>query len=293
MALLKDVMEEFSLKLKEKGFVSPRLDVDLLLSHVSGFTREKLYAYSHEPLDPLCYEKFFELFARRLAGEPIAYLVGKKEFMGMDFEVTHDVLIPRPDTEIMVELLVKEVQEKMAGNPQEVISILEIGTGSGCIPISIAKFCPQVRIESWDKSERALQLAEQNARQNLGFSHPITFIKKDALSFENWSALKSQTYHFIISNPPYIGHHEKCLLSHEVLNFEPHEALFAEENGFAFHRKIVSEGRSKLLPRGKIVLEIGAGQADGLLSLFSCERSMDIEFIKDYNGIKRLALFTF
>lgn len=213
---------------------------------------------------------------RLLTGAPIQQLLGKAFFMGDVFEVTKETLIPRPETEI----LVIEALEIIKKNNFK--KILDIGSGSGCIAIEIAKNAPEVGVLSVDISQNAIDVAKQNA-SNIGVSDGVTFIKSDIFSnvFEKFD--------LIVSNPPYIPLSEKVNLQPEVLHFEPHSALFAEdEQGIEFYKKIIEKSCEYLNTGGYIAFELGINQADIVKDLFVKNNFNEVKVIKDLDGIDRV-----
>lgn len=220
-------------------------------------------------------EQLDEILARLQKNEPIQYILGYTEFYGMTFCVTPAVLIPRPETAELVSLIIKENVDCSA-------KILDIGAGSGCIAISLAKNLPQAKVSSWDVSDEALKVAREN-NEKLGAS--VTFSKVDVLEYKPFG----EKFDVIVSNPPYITNAEKADMENNVLDWEPSLALFVpDEDPLLFYRKIAELGLDMLTPGGKIYFEInqafGKETADLLLSLGYC----DAKIIKDLSGRDRI-----
>ena len=229
---------------------TPRLDAELLLADACKRPRSFLYAYPEHELTIDTQTRLQELLLRRIQGEPIAYLLGQKEFWSLPLNVTPDTLIPRPETEHIIEWALNQL-------PYDDITIADLGTGSGAIAIALAHERPSWSVHATDLSAAALQIAIQNARQH----------KLDNIEFYmgSWlDALPDQHYTAIISNPPYIANDDPHLTT---LSFEPQQALRADDNGFAAFKKIIADANNKLLPNGKLILEHGYNQADALAQL--------------------------
>lgn len=225
---------------------NPELESEILLCHVLKKNRSYLFAHSEELLDQQQLQAFQNLLAQRATGVPIAYLTGEREFWSMNFKVNRHTLIPRHETELLVELAL----EKIPAEPE--VWILELGTGSGAIALALAKERPQWQIVACDFSEEALQVAQENATR-----HQITNVH---FYHSNWySAIPQRQYHAIISNPPYIAEQDPHLLEGD-LRFEPHSALASGQDGLADLFMIIKQGYDYLLPNGLILLEHGYDQ---------------------------------
>ena len=258
---------------EKKNISNPRLNIELLLCEVLQNDRMNLYLNYEKPLneDELALLKKFVL--RRAKHEPLQYITGYTNFLGYKINVDSNVLIPRPETE----LLVDEVRKKY--NNDEKLKILDIGTGSGCISISLADFFKNSHIDAVDYSNDVIKIAKSNAEYNN--TDNISFIKLDILSEE-----PSGQYDIIISNPPYISDSEFKICEPEVLYFEPHTSLTDNNDGYTFYKRFESLFQDLLKPEGEFFLEIGFGQMDYLNILFS--RSYDIQFKSDFNNIPRI-----
>jgi release factor glutamine methyltransferase len=235
--------------LAEKGADFPRLDAEVLLAHSLGCRRIELYTRHQEEAPEEVRTRFRDLIRRRVEGCPVAYLVGRKEFFSLEFEVTPDVLIPRPDTEcVVLECL------RLAKNFTEP-TILDLGTGSGNIAVAVAHQLKSARVTAVDVSQEALGVAQRNAKKH-GVSDRITSLQGNL--FEPLST--EGPFDFILSNPPYIPSADMANLAIGVRDYEPHLALDGGADGFAVFDRIVDQARTFLKPGGYLILEIGAPQ---------------------------------
>lgn len=213
--------------------------------------------------------------------EPIQYVLGKTEFYGLNFKVTSDVLIPRPETEELVEWILSEC---VTLRP----AILDIGTGSGCIAVTLAKKLPESEVSAWDISEGALNIATENARLN---DVTVSFKNQNVLSEDEISQLlsKGERYDVIVSNPPYVMESEKETMDENVLNFEPHEALFVpDENPLLFYDRISTIALDMLKENGKLYFEINRGKGDEIYRMLKKKGFEDVELRKDISGNFRM-----
>lgn len=258
-----------------QGRPQAALESKVLLLGAAGVSEESYLAAPETPCPPRVAARFDRLVERRLAGEPIAYLTGTKEFWSMPFEVTPSVLVPRPETEVLVEKVLE-----LARRGEE--SILDIGTGSGCIAIALAKELPRARILAVDISERALRVARRNAERHK--VRRIEFRRSDLFSALRGTGAR---FDFIVSNPPYVSRREWDALSDDVRRFEPRRALVAGESGLEVIARLVRRAGSFLRPGGYLVLEIGDSQRDRVLGLFN-RRWTEIETAWDLAGKPRV-----
>jgi release factor glutamine methyltransferase len=223
------------------------LEARVLLAHAAGFRVATLLAYPERPLPELAWQRFCALVARRVAGEPVAYLTGEREFYGRSFLVTPAVLIPRPDTETLVEVALA-VADQRGGEP---LRILDLGTGSGCIAITLALELPNAEVVAVDRSRAALSVARNNA-ERLGAS--VSFVESDW-----YTRLGDDHFDLIVANPPYLAEEDPHLAAGD-LRFEPKEALIGGRSGTAMLRRIVAEAPRYLTPGGWLLVEHGADQ---------------------------------
>jgi release factor glutamine methyltransferase len=276
-------------QLRDAGVPSFTLAAELLLLHVAGKDRTWLYAHPEDELSPEQELKFFALIASRVAGVPIQYLTGKQEFWGIEFEVTHDVLIPRPETEHVIEVALDRlaVREIRAGRKQtlsgEGLNIADIGTGSGCIAVALAKDLPGAQFVATDISPRALEVARRNA-ERAGFADRIKFVLSNLLD----EIPSSQRFQLIASNPPYIGRNEASTLAREVRDHEPETALFGGEEGYELYADIVTQSAGHLEPGGILVLELGHNSLPAVQPLFESPEWTHVGVTNDLAGIPRV-----
>jgi release factor glutamine methyltransferase len=273
--------------LRAKGQIeSPRLDAELLLGHALKLARIQLYTQYDKPLNAAEREPFKAFLQRRSRGEPVAYITGEKEFMGYRFEVSSAVLIPRPDTELLVELI---LEWSKASTPEQLSTwrILDVGTGSGCIATSLALklASSHVHVSAWDLELLALANAKANA-ERLGAS--VAFSQCDALAAASWDGVGTQPYDMIVSNPPYIAPAEAPDLPCSVAAFEPQQALFAPPDGLSFYRALAAFAPRLLKPGGRLAVEIGSTQAAAVQQLFAEAGWQQISLRKDWSRLDRV-----
>ncbi len=226
-------------------------------------------------------DRFSSLVNRRAGGEPLQYILGKAQFMGLEFIVTPDVLIPRPETELLVEKAIEAISCQLSA--VSCPRILDLGTGSGNIAISLTKFLRDCKIKASDVSEAALCIARENAVLNRA-QDKIKFILSDL-----FEGLEGYKFDMIISNPPYVARPQFEELQREI-GFEPREALDGGIDGLDFYRRIIKEAGEFLSDGGCLCLEIGFRQAEHIKSLFEKYYYKNILFIEDYSGIERVAI---
>jgi len=276
---LAEVLRGAEESLRRKGFPTARLDAEILLSHQLGMDRTGLYVRFHEPVAGDQIGGFLNLIERRIGGEPVAYITGRKEFWSLSFEVGPDVLIPRPDTEVLVE----EILRAAGKMGRERLDILEIGTGSGAVAIVLAKELEHARIAATDVSEKALRQAEKNAAAH-DVAERILFLQGDL--FEPLCG----KFDIIASNPPYLSKETYKNLSPGVRLFEPKEALMAGRKGTEFHEALAQGSRNHLRDGGWLLMEIGEGQeADVEAMLKENALFEEIKITADYAGLPRVA----
>lgn len=284
--------------LREARVPSDTLAAELLLLHATGRDRAWLYAHPEELLDFSTSENYFALIRRRAAGEPTQHLIGHQEFWGLDFEVTPDVLIPRPETEHLIEVALDRlaVREICAGRPPKLtgenLSIIDIGTGSGCIAIALAKELPSAQIYGTDVSSAALAVASRNATR-LGFSGRITFIESNLFSvFSSHespvTSHQSPKFDLVISNPPYISRREAHTLAAEVRAHEPETALYGGEEGYELYGLLIPEAARHVKPGGLLVLELGYDSLPAVRPLLDTPTWTNVLVTNDLAGIARV-----
>jgi len=265
--------------LEEKGFDSPRSDVEWMLGAVLECSRVRLYTDFEKPLTPDELQRFKTFLKQRLDHQPVQYIVGETEFMGMPFTVNPSVLIPRPETELLVEQAVEWLRER----PEDRRKVLDVGTGSGCIAVSIAALVPDCQVVAVDISSRALQVARENAERN-GVTDRLRFRELDVLR----ESPDGAPYDLVASNPPYVGQDEFPDLDPEIRKYEPEEALAAGD-GLLFYRRFATTATGWLQPDGLLLLEIGGShQAEPVISLFSGPGWKSVTVSRDYNDQGRI-----
>jgi release factor glutamine methyltransferase len=253
-------------------------DAELLLLHTLQIPRVTLMAHPDEELGANQRTAYEDSIARRLHHEPIQYITGRQEFYGLTLKVTPAVLIPRPETEHLVEAVLKLLPAN------EPLKIADIGTGSGAIAIALAAHLPQAAITALDISAEALAIATANAHEHK-VADRIRFLQSDLLSALNPEA---ETFDAIVSNPPYVAEADRETLHPQVRDHEPATALFAGKTGLDIYRRLVPQAYSALKPNGLLALEIGHDQQDGVASLL--QTWWNVSFINDLQQIPRVAL---
>ena len=255
-----------------------RRDAELLLLYAARLSRSAFLARPNDEVDLAAATHFEVLLERRLEGDPIQYIIGACEFYGLPFRVTSDVLIPRPETEHLVECVL-ELAAQFA-EPR----IVDVGTGSGAIALALAHKLPNAHIAATDVSEAALDLARENAVRN-GVGVRIRFLQGDLLT-----PVAADQFDIVVSNPPYVPTADRDSLAVEVRDFEPGLALFAGEDGLDIYRRLIPAAFAVLISGGLVALEIGCGQSDAVGSLLSGVGFGEVEFRPDLQGIPRVAL---
>ena len=262
--------------LEKKGIESPRLNAEILLSEILNCKRLDLYLKFDQPLKELEISKYREWIKRRGLYEPIQYIIGKIEFFGLQFRVNSSVLIPRPETEILVEEVIKYSKSKNG------LKILDIGTGSGIIAIAIAKQLEDSQITAIDISQEAINLAMENAVTNEVISK-LNFLMSDIKDFEN-----NEKFDVVVSNPPYISKEDFPSLQNEIKDYEPRIALTDSNDGLDFYKIISKRSKSLLKKDGRIYFEVGKGQADNVKRILIENDFICIRSINDYQQIERV-----
>jgi release factor glutamine methyltransferase len=250
----------------------PPLEAQVLAAHALGVSRARLLADSQRPLDADAVRGIERLFLRRRAGEPVAYLTGEREFHGLSLKVTPDVLIPRPETELLVELALERL-------PNRAGRVVDLGTGSGAIAAAIAHAAPDAEVFAVDSSAAALAVARENARRH---SASIRFVES-----EWFAGLAGERFDLVVSNPPYLAEGEAASLAPE-LGFEPRTALFAGPRGDEVLVALVEGARAALAPGGGFALEIAPDQAGGIRALCAERGLEEVRVIQDLAGRARV-----
>lgn len=267
---------------KDKGIESPRLDAEVLLAHVLEKQRIYLYVHFDEPLQPGELAAYREMIKKRVLRVPVAQILGEKEFMGLTFKVTADTLVPRPDTEILVQAAVDRLRA-MAG--EEPLRFADIGTGSGAICLSVLHYLAGTVADTVDISPAARAVAEENAA-SLGLADRVTFHTGDLLQ-----PLSGISFVAILSNPPYIPEADIAKLAPEVRLKEPHTALSGGQDGLDFYRRLAEEAPAMLVPGGFTAFEVGIHQAGDVADLLKANPLIGrTEILPDYAGIDRVVV---
>ena len=282
-------------ELERENVPSAALAAELLLMHTLGRDRAWIYAHPEQELDATSRQQYFSLIARRASGVPTQHLTGHQEFWGLDFEVTPDVLIPRPETEHVIEVALERLgagSDASSPRRQEQFRIADVGTGSGCIAISLAQEFPAAQIIATDISAAALEVARRNAARH-GVISRIDFVEcnlVEALLHQS-PVTSHQSPHFdlIASNPPYIGRQEAETLPREVREHEPAIALFGGETGVEIYAPLIAQAATLLKPGGVLALELGHNSAERVSRLLGAPEWTSLAITNDLAGIPRVA----
>ena len=266
--------------LRDNGIDQPRRDAQTLLGFVLERSRTYLVVHSEQQLSTTESERFRRCIQRRAAGEPVQHITGQQEFYGLEFEVTPDVLIPRPETEMLVEAGLELLAEN---ETNAALRFCDVGTGSGCITISILHNHPQARAFALDISPAALAVARRNAARH-DVAERVKFIESNL--FANLES--DARFDFIVSNPPYIAADELPTLAREVRDFEPRVALSPGADGLAVVRRLLDESPARLHPRGSLIFEIGYGQDAEVRELIDESMWRLVAVRADLQGIPRI-----
>ncbi|RMF63151.1 MAG: peptide chain release factor N(5)-glutamine methyltransferase [Calditrichaeota bacterium] len=284
MLLLIDALTRSAEQLAQGGVENARLNAERLLAHTLGLSRAQLYVERDRTLTREQVARFEEKIARRLRQEPLQYITGEAEFMSLPFKVNPSVLIPRPETEVLVEAALDFFRRNF--DPDDSVSALDLGTGSGCIAISLARYRATAHVTAVDVSEAALATARENARLN-GVDDRIEFLHADLLT-ESARVLVAGEVHLIISNPPYVSPQDFDRLPEEIREHEPVVALRDADDGLSFFRRIADVASELLNQPGAVFVEVGMGQAQKVVEIFSLKDLGEITVLKDLTGIERV-----
>ncbi len=247
---LKQAIDSAYQRFLENDVPSPRLNAELLMMFVLGRDRAHLYAHPERELTADEQSRYEEIVAERARGCPTQYITGHQEFWGLDLIVSSAVLIPRPETEHVVETVLELVQESYRNSPRK-LKIVDVGTGSGCIVLALASELPQIDAHACDISEEALEMARINSIR-LGMGGRVLFRKSDLLG-----VYAGEEFDFVISNPPYVGESEADKVQRQVREFEPKIAVFSGQEGMDIYRRLIPQAHDALRPGGWFVAEIG------------------------------------
>jgi release factor glutamine methyltransferase len=268
--IIREALRKAAERLESHRVSSPRLNAEVIISHCLGVDKTYLYTHDDRALDAAEFQRIEDALYERISGVPVQYIVGRQEFYGRYFLVNPDVLIPRPETEFIVEAVL-DLQ------PPSGISIIDVGTGSGCIGLTLALELPDAQVTIADISYEALQTAKTNALQ-LGANASIVCM--DLLEAARGP------FDIVVSNPPYVSRGETSRLQIEVREHEPHVALFGEEDGLAAYRKLIPSAEQVLKVGGYLIVEIGAGLERRVLDLFGSQWEV-LPTRMDLQGIPR------
>jgi release factor glutamine methyltransferase len=253
---------------------NPRRYAELLLGHLLGCDRAGLAAHPERLLSPSEADQFESFIQRRLASEPLQYITGVQEFFGLPFEVSPAVLIPRPETEHLVEAALERLNQKSA------VRIVDVGAGSGAIAVALAHALPRSQVTAVDLSPAALEVAHRNAQRH-GVAERVTFLLSDLLA-----AVDGTDFDAVVSNPPYIAEGE--VLEPQVTNYEPHSALYAGPAGLEIYERLIPQAARVLKPQGWLMLEIGYGQRPAVQYLLADWTG--VTFLNDLQAIPRVVV---
>ena len=271
---ISDALNETINNLKNAGIESAAIDARVLLAYILKIDKIKLITNNQKLLSSKDISKLQKTVKRRITGEPVAYITGIKEFYSIDFKVTKDVLIPRPETELLVDMAIFYAKKDA--------SVLDVGTGSGAIAIAFKKHRPDCIVYACDISEKALNVAKENAKKISG-CNDIIFCKSNL-----FQSYKSKKFDLILANPPYVDIEQKQNLQKEVL-FEPEKALFSKDHGKEIIKKIISKAEKYLNKDGILILEIGYDQGH-FTKITGKEFNYSVSILKDYSDFPRLAI---
>ncbi len=267
--------------LSRAAIESPRLDAEVLLRHVIGIDRAQLYLRIDETIKAEAEQQYWELLRRRVRREPLAYITGRKEFWSLDFSVTRDVLIPRPETELLVEAALEQTRQGLKSRAK----IVDLGTGSGAIAVCLAKELPEAQISAVDISSAALQVARANAERH-GVADRIRFLHGDLFAP---LAGERESFDLIVANPPYVRSGDVAKLEPEIREWEPMAALDGGRDGLDIYRRIASQCRSYLAATGQVLLEIADAMGEAAAQIFANAGGFETAaLLRDYAGKDRV-----
>lgn len=275
----RDALKQAVAELRAAGVASPALAAELLLMHVAGASRAWLYAHIDDPLDAAAAERYRELIGKRAAGTPTQYLTGHQEFWGLEFEVTPGVLIPRPETEHVVEVALERLGRHRS---KEALRVADVGAGSGCLAVALALELPKAVVVATDISSAALAIARRNAERH-GVANRVICVASNLLS-----AFSPRSLDLIASNPPYVGRRESASLAREIREHEPDQAVFAGEEGIEVYPPLVQQAADCLIAGGIFVVELGYGVSERVMALVDTAEWRNVRVTNDLAGIPRV-----
>jgi release factor glutamine methyltransferase len=278
MLTVLDVLNKSTEYLEKKGIESPRMNAELLLTDILKCKRLELYLMYDRPLTEKELTEYREYLKRRSAFEPAQYIIGTVEFYCLEFNVSPAVLIPRPETEILVETVINSVPK------EDELRVMDIGSGSGNISIAIAVNLPNAQVSGIEISESAIVVAEENLKK-YDLNKRVSFLNYDIL---NVNKNELSDFDIIVSNPPYVSKEDYSKVQKEILNYEPNIAVTDFHDGYKFYREIISLTAQVLKPNGKIFLEIAQGQSKKISGFMKDNNFKEISIVQDYQKIDRV-----
>lgn len=268
--------------IKDREFGNPVLEAILILSNLLNVDKTYIYTHGKDEVSQEVGDKYLKLMDKRASGYPVQYILKEREFMGLDFYIEEGVLVPRPDTEILVEYIIEYIKEEYG---KKRINILDLGIGSGAISLSLAYYCRNAEVYGLDIGDIPLKVANINKeRFNL---NNVNFYKGDLFKAIEGLNLEGQ-FHIIASNPPYIPREEIVKLQDEVKDFEPRLALDGGEDGLDFYRRITPKSKTYLIKGGLLIYEIGYDQGEAVRDILTKEGFQRVSILKDLQGLDRV-----
>lgn len=277
-ATIAETLKQASQQLRDGQVPNDLLDAQTLLAEALGKDRTYLIVNYNQQLSDELLAQYQSLTKRRAAGEPLQYITGHQEFFGLEFEVTPDVLIPRPETEIIIEETIRLVEQCKIAEPM----IIDVGTGSGCIAVTLARELENANVIACDISPAALSVARRNAIRHK-LETRVEFVTSDLLK----AVPETASADFILSNPPYVSSDELPQLQREVRDWEPHLALTDFADGLSFYRRLMDEAPARLKPGGYLICELGYTQSDSVLAMADRQIWEEPKLIDDLQSIPR------
>lgn len=283
-----EINELLKLGVKELGkreYLDPISESIIILSYLQNVDKSYIYTHGNEEVNREIVDKFLDFIEKRKEGWPLSYILKEKEFYGLNFYIEEGVLVPRPDTEILVEWIINKVNEEFKN---EYLDIVELGTGSGCIALTLAYYLENIKIFAVDIDDKALKVAKIN-RDKFKLNNKVKFYKGDLFNGIKTLQLEGKV-DIIVSNPPYIPTEDISKLQIEVRKHEPKNALDGGESGFSYYEKIVPDSKEYLKREGILAVEIGYNQGIYVKRLFNENGFKDIYIIKDFQGLDRVVV---